>query len=47
MNGNPVALAGAGLPEGAIAWASLGDAPVAVGTWRGGALHPTRVFALP
>ena len=21
--------------------------PVAVGTWRGGALHPTRVFALP
>ena len=34
LNGNPVALPGAALPEGATAWASLGDAPLAVGTWR-------------
>jgi tRNA pseudouridine55 synthase len=47
LNGNPAALPGARLPEGATAWASLGDAPVAVGVWRGGALHPSRVFALP
>ena len=47
LNGNPVALPGAALPEGATAWASLGDAPLAVGTWRDGALHPSRVFALP
>jgi tRNA pseudouridine55 synthase len=47
LRGNPVALPGARLTEGTIAWASLGDAPVAVGTWRGGALHPSRVFALP
>ena len=47
LNGNPVALPGASLPEGATAWASLGDAPLAVGTWRAGALHPSRVFALP
>jgi tRNA pseudouridine55 synthase len=46
-NGNPVALPAARLSEGATAWASLGEAPVAVGIWRGGALHPTRVFALP
>jgi tRNA pseudouridine55 synthase len=46
-NGNPVALPDAELTEGATAWASLGEAPVAVGVWRGGALHPTRVFALP
>ena len=47
LNGNPVALPDARLPEGAIAWASLGDVPLAVGSWRGGALHPTRVFVLP
>jgi tRNA pseudouridine55 synthase len=46
-SGNPVALPEASLPEGATAWASLGEAPVAVGTWRAGALHPTRVFVLP
>jgi tRNA pseudouridine55 synthase len=47
LNGNPVAVPGAALPEGATAWASLGDTPLAVGTWRAGTLHPSRVFALP
>ena len=46
-NGNPVALPAAGLAEGAAAWASRADgAPLAVGTWRAGALHPSRVFVL-
>lgn len=45
-NGNAVALPPIGLGEGTTAWASLEGVPVAVGTWRGGALHPDRVFAL-
>jgi tRNA pseudouridine55 synthase len=46
-NGNPVALPAAGLTEGAAAWARRADgAPLAVGTWRAGALHPSRVFVL-
>jgi tRNA pseudouridine55 synthase len=48
LNGNPVALpAVTGLAEGATVWASDGDAPLAVGTWRTGMLHPSRVFVLP
>jgi tRNA pseudouridine55 synthase len=43
LNGNPAALA-ARLPEAATAWASRDGRPVAVGEWRGGALHPSRVF---
>ena len=46
-NGNPVALPAAGLAEGEAAWARRADgAPLAVGTWRAGALHPSRVFVL-
>jgi tRNA pseudouridine55 synthase len=43
LNGNPVALP-ARLPEASTAWASREGRPVAVGDWRGGALHPSRVF---
>ncbi len=43
LNGNPVPLA-ARLPEAATAWVSCGGRPVAVGEWRGGMLHPSRVF---
>ncbi|HRO12459.1 tRNA pseudouridine(55) synthase TruB [Amaricoccus sp.] len=44
-NGNPVPLP-AGLPEGTTAWASAEGRPVAIGTWRGGELHPSRVLVL-
>jgi len=43
LNGNPAVFA-ARLPEAATAWASRDGRPVAVGEWRGGALHPSRVF---
>lgn len=43
-HGNPAAFPGAGLPEGAVAWASAEGRPVALGPWRGGMLHPDRVF---
>ena len=46
LNGNPMPLPAAGLAEGATAWASRDGVPLAVGTWRGGALHPSRVFVL-
>lgn len=46
LNGNPVPLPYAGLSNGATAWASLEATPLAVGTWRDGALHPSRVFVL-
>jgi tRNA pseudouridine55 synthase len=45
LNGNPVPVAVAAAPsEGATAWASLNGVPLAVGPWRAGALHPSRVF---
>ena len=47
LNGNPVALpAPAALAEGATAWASADGVPLAIGTWRDGALHPSRVLVL-
>ena len=46
LNGNPLALPGAQLADGATAWASRNGVPLAVGTWRAGALHPSRVFVL-
>lgn len=46
LNGNPLPLPGARLAEGDTAWASRDGVPLAVGTWRGGALHPSRVFVL-
>ena len=45
-NGNPVPLPAPALAEGATAWASAGGVPLAIGTWRGGALHPSRVLVL-
>ena len=46
-NGNAVPLpAPAGLAEGAAVWASRDGLPLAVGAWRAGALHPSRVFVL-
>lgn len=46
LNGNAMPLAGSHLAEGETAWASRDGVPLAVGTWRGGALHPSRVFVL-
>jgi tRNA pseudouridine55 synthase len=48
LNGNAMPLpAPAGLSEGTTVWASgLGGEPLAVGSWRCGALHPSRVFVL-
>jgi tRNA pseudouridine55 synthase len=46
LNGNPMPLPGAGLAEGATAWASRDGVPLALGTWHAGALHPSRVFVL-
>ena len=47
LNGNAMPLpAPAGLAEGATVWASRDGVPLAVGVWRAGALHPSRVFVL-
>jgi tRNA pseudouridine55 synthase len=47
LNGNAMPLpAPAGLAEGATVWASRDGQPLAVGAWRGGELHPSRVFVL-
>jgi tRNA pseudouridine55 synthase len=47
LNGNAMPLpAPAGLSDGATVWASRDGVPLAVGAWRGGALHPSRVFVL-
>jgi tRNA pseudouridine55 synthase len=45
LNGNP-GEAIADLDWGIDAWASHAGRPLAIGTWRGGRLHPTRVFVL-
>lgn len=47
LNGNPgTAVAPGPLGWGDEAWASRDGQPLAIGTWRGGELHPTRVFRL-
>lgn len=43
-NGNPAPVAASGLDWGDTAWASHGGQAVALGTYKGGALHPSRVF---
>jgi tRNA pseudouridine55 synthase len=43
-NGNPGQVLAAGMPWGSEAWASLNGEAVAVGHYRGGELHPSRVF---
>ncbi|CAN5738337.1 tRNA pseudouridine(55) synthase TruB [soil metagenome] len=46
-NGNPAEVAASGgLEWGDEAWASAGGQPVAIGIYRGGLLHPVRVFRL-
>ena len=43
-NGNPGMVIAADAAYGDIAWASLQGEPVAVGVYKAGELHPTRVF---
>jgi tRNA pseudouridine55 synthase len=43
-NGNPAPVIASDADYGEIAWASLGGRAVAVGTYRAGELHPSRVF---
>ncbi|MEO8241511.1 MAG: tRNA pseudouridine(55) synthase TruB [bacterium] len=43
-HGNPGTVIGPALPYGTEAWASYQGRAVAVGTYRGGELHPNRVF---
>ena len=43
-NGAPGAVRPARLAYGTVAWAVFGQTPVAVGVYRGGELHPSRVF---
>lgn len=43
-NGNPAEVIGSGVDFGDTAWVSHDGVPVAVGEYRGGKLHPSRVF---
>ncbi|KAA9006029.1 tRNA pseudouridine(55) synthase TruB [Histidinibacterium aquaticum] len=45
-NGNPAPVIGAELDYGEECWASHQGRAVAVGRWKGGELHPSRVFHL-
>ena len=45
-NGNPGMVIAANAEYGDLAWASLAGQPVAVGIYKAGELHPTRVFRL-
>ena len=46
-HGNPGSVVGPALPYGSEAWASYQGRAVAFGIYRGGELHPTRVFVDP
>ena len=46
-NGNPGMVRASAVAEGDVAWASYQGRAVAVGIYRAGELHPTRVFAAP
>jgi len=46
-NGNAATVIGSGLNFGDEIWASFEGKAVAVGTYKGGELHPSRVFAKP
>ena len=46
-NGNPAEVIGADVEFGEEAWASYEGQAIAVGTYRGGLLHPSRVFNAP
>ena len=45
-NGNPAPVTHSDLDYGDEAWASLDGTPVAIVTYKGGMLHPSRVFVL-
>ena len=45
-NGNPAPVISAQCDFGETAWASCDGKPIAIGTYRAGELHPTRVFNL-
>ena len=45
-NGNPGMVIASDVEYGDLAWASFQGQPVAVGTYRAGELHPSRVFNL-
>ena len=45
-NGNPGQVLPGDVEYGDLAWASLDGQPIAVGRFRGGELHPERVFNL-
>ncbi|WP_422075909.1 tRNA pseudouridine(55) synthase TruB [Tranquillimonas rosea] len=45
-NGNPGAVVSADATFGDVAWGSYQGQPVGIGTYRAGALHPSRVFNL-
>lgn len=45
-NGNPVEARGLSLDYGAPCWAALDGVPVAVGAYKAGMIHPSRVFVL-
>lgn len=46
-NGNPAQVIATTLEYGEEAWAALDGQAIAIGIYRGGELHPTRVFAAP
>ena len=43
-NGNPASVIASGVEYGDTVWAAYQDRAIAVGTYRGGELHPIRVF---
>jgi len=45
-NGNPGQVRSSAASPGDLAWGSFKGKPVAVGTYLGGELHPSRVFNL-
>ena len=46
-NGNPGMVIASGLDYGDTCWVSHNGQPIAIGTFKGGELHPSRVFVLP
>jgi len=46
-NGNPAPVIATDIAYGEEVWASYEDQAIAVGTYRGGDMHPTRVFVTP
>ena len=46
-NGNPAPVIGTGIAYGDEVWAAAGGKAIAVGTYQGGTLQPTRVFVAP